>query len=299
MQLGVHSDVIRWVESFLTDRVQCVRVNEAVSSPIITNTGSPQGSTISPVLFTLYTNECRSNTQEHVTIKFADDTAIIGLIRDNDETNYRAWVDQFIEWCRSSCLLLNTNKTKEMIFDFRSGGSTHQQMTIEAQGIEVVEEYKYLGTIIDAKLSWNTNTDAIYKKGLQRLYFMRKLRQFRVEKDMMVLFYRSFVESILTFCSIAWYLSLSVTNKSKLHRIVSMASKIAGLQLSSLTTICESRVVRKGQAICGDGLHPLFQAYEVLPSGRRYRVPSLQTNRARKSFIPTSITLLNKLGKIT
>lgn len=41
------------VESFFTDRVQCVRVNEAVSSPIITNTGAPQG-TISLLINPLY-----------------------------------------------------------------------------------------------------------------------------------------------------------------------------------------------------------------------------------------------------
>ena len=49
-QLGVNADIIMWGESFLTERAQCVRVNEAVSSLIMTNTGSPQGSVISPVL---------------------------------------------------------------------------------------------------------------------------------------------------------------------------------------------------------------------------------------------------------
>lgn len=47
--------IIRLVESFLTDRSQCVRVNTALSSLIITDAEAPQGSTIFPVLFTLYT----------------------------------------------------------------------------------------------------------------------------------------------------------------------------------------------------------------------------------------------------
>lgn len=154
LHLGVNANIVRWVESFLIERIQYVRVNEA-SSPIVTNTGAPQGSVISPVLFTLYRNECSSNTTDHVAIKFADDTAIVGLIQNNDETHYRAWVDQFADWCRSSCLLLNTKKTKEIIIDFRTGSHTYQNMVIHGEGIEVVPEYKYLGTIIDNKLTWS------------------------------------------------------------------------------------------------------------------------------------------------
>ena len=96
--------------------------------------------------------------------------------------------------------------------DFRTGSHPHQHMVINGGNIEIVAEYKYLGTIIDNKLQWTCNTDTIYKKGLQRLHFMRKLKQFRVDRDMMSLFYHSFVESILLFGSVAWYFSLSVTN---------------------------------------------------------------------------------------
>ena len=64
------------------------------------------------------------------------------------------------------------------IFDFRNGNNTHQQMIIVGEDIEVVDDYKYLGTIIDPKLPWNSNTDVIYKKGLQCLYSISKLRQF-------------------------------------------------------------------------------------------------------------------------
>ena len=240
------------------------------------------------------TNECKSNTPEHVTIKFADDTAIVGLIQNNDETHYRAWVDQFADWCRSSCLLLNTKKTKEITIIYRIGSHPHQHMVINGENIEIVADYKYLGTIIDNKLTWTYNTDTIYKKGLQRLYFMHKLRQFRVDRDMMLLFYHSFVESILLFCSVAWYFSLSVTNKNKLSKIVNMASKVAGQTVNSMAMTCERKVVKKGQAISENMSHPLHQTYELLPGGRRLRLPSFHTNRASRSFIPTSIALLNK-----
>ena len=69
-------------------------------------------------------------------------------------------------------------------------------MVINGGNIEIVTDYKYLGTI-DYELTWNYNTDTIYKKGMQRLYFMHKLRRFRVDRDMMLLFYHSFYFSVL------------------------------------------------------------------------------------------------------
>ena len=104
---------------------------------------------------------------------------------------------------------------------------------------------KYLGTTIDSKLTWDGNTSAIYKKGQQRMHFMRKLRQYRVDRSIMKLFYQSFIESALTFCLIAWYGALSLDNRSKLSKIVKISSKIAGVQFSCLTQIYDTRVLKK------------------------------------------------------
>ena len=46
--------------------------------------------------------------------------------------------------------------------------------------VEVVSTYKYLGVHLDNKLDWSANTDAVYKKGQSRLYFLRRLRSFNV-----------------------------------------------------------------------------------------------------------------------
>jgi hypothetical protein len=43
--------------------------------------------------------------------KFADDTTVVGLITNNDETPYRKEVGALVEWCQEDNLLLNVNKT--------------------------------------------------------------------------------------------------------------------------------------------------------------------------------------------
>ena len=48
-------------------------------------------------------------------IKFADDTTVVGLIANNDETDYREEVRDLSVWCQDNNLSLNVSKTKEMI----------------------------------------------------------------------------------------------------------------------------------------------------------------------------------------
>ena len=52
-------------------------------------------------------------------IKFADDTTVIGLITNNDETAYREEVRALRVWCQENNFSLNTNKKKDIIVDFR------------------------------------------------------------------------------------------------------------------------------------------------------------------------------------
>ena len=121
----------------------------------------------------------------------------------------------------------------QVIFDFRTGAHAHQEIVIGGEEAVIVDEYKYLGTTIDSKLTWNSNTDAIYKKGQQRLHCMCRLRQYNVEKGLIVLFHRSFVESALTFSFVSWYGSLSLVNKIKLQNIINVSSKISEVRFRS------------------------------------------------------------------
>ncbi|KAI3376819.1 hypothetical protein L3Q82_000394 [Scortum barcoo] len=59
--------------------------------------------------------------------------------------------------------------------------------------VEEVEDYKYLGVVIDNRLDWKSNTEALYKKGMSRLYFLRKLRSFNVGSRMVLKFLKFFL----------------------------------------------------------------------------------------------------------
>ena len=168
-----------------------------------------------------------------------------------------------------------------------------QPLSINSQPVEQVEVFKYLGTELDTSLSFSHHADSVYKKAQQRLHLLRKLRVFNVSKDILTVVYCSLIESILTFNISAWYNTLTVKHKTKLARIVNQAGKIIGSPQTPLPQLYTRSVLRKANTITQDPTHPLHQSFDLLPSGRRYRVPLARKNTYKKSFIPTAITTLN------
>ena len=291
LNLNVSPRLILWITEFLVNRTQLVHYQSALSSVRSISTGSPQGTVLSPVLFTLYTNDC-TGSDTTLLIKYSDDSALEDM-SDSDATYFDA-VDKFSAWCKDNYLDLNVKKTKEMLIDFRKTPTNVPSLFIDNVEVERVVEYKYLGTVLDNKLSFKANTEHVHKKCQPRIYCLQKLRSLNVNQTVLRTFYRSFIESVLTFSFICWFGNLTVKNKNVLDRVVNVCGKIVGERQDSLKELYERRVERKGMEIANDRSHVLASQYERLPSGRRYRFPKVRTVRTRTSFIPKSIELLNR-----
>lgn len=92
--LGVDPGMCRWILDFLTERRQTVKVGSVISKMITVSSGSPQGSVLSPLLFTLLMHDCSASFNTNHNIKFAKDTTVVCLITNNDESAYRIEVAQ-------------------------------------------------------------------------------------------------------------------------------------------------------------------------------------------------------------
>ena len=284
-----------WIIDFLTNRSQRVLVNGSLSNILHTSTGSPQGCVLSPLLYILYTDDCRSTQPDCHLVKFADDTALLSLLSAPDQ-HHGPVLQDFITWCEGACLQLNSSKTKEVIVTFNSKQRQLAEAvttTIRGEPVEVVEEYKYLGTIFDGLLKFSPNTEEIIRKCHQRQYLLRKLRSFGVNKDILLTFYHAFIESILTFSFICWFHSITLQDRTRLLGITKVCSKIIGHPVRALSAFCDQQTIRSAYRILHDPSHTLHSVFEWLPSGRRLRCPRCRTQRRKTTFVPRAIQLLN------
>ena len=216
----------------------------------------------------------------------------MGKISNDNSREFLKQVDDFVLWCKDNFLNLNVKKTKEMVIDFRRNNSIPDPLVIANEQVERVNEYKYLGVIIDNKLTGSANTSKLYKKCKQRIHFLRVLKNIHVDKSILTLFYKAVIESILGFAIPVWYGSLTCQDKNKLKKIVKTAGKLKA-RTECLDEVYNTMVIKQLRKIMNDVQHPLHCQYNFLRSGKRLALPKLQTSRFRNSFIPMSIKIFN------
>ncbi len=291
--LGLNNSLCNWILDFLTGRPQSVRVGHNTSSTTTLSTGAPQGCVLSPLLFTLLTHDCTAKFSSNHIIKFADDTSVVGLISNNDETHYREEVAQLAEWCGANNLSLNVEKTKEVVMDFRRNSVDHPPLTIDTSTVERVSSAKFLGVHITEDLTWTTNTKSISKKAQQRLHFLRRLKRASLPPPILTTFYRGTIESVLTSCITVWYGNCCAADRKTLQRTVNTVAKIIGAPLPSILDIFLTRCSSKAKSIVEDPTHPSHSLFQLLPSGRRYRSIRARSARLLNSFFPQAVRALN------
>ncbi|KAK3523646.1 hypothetical protein QTP70_006308 [Hemibagrus guttatus] len=164
-------------------------------------------------------------------LKFADDTAVIGLIQDGDESAYRQEIEQLPAWCSLNTLEFNTIKTVEMMVDFRRNNPALPPLTIMNSTVPTVESFRFLGTTISQDLKWDTHIDSIIKKAQQRLYFLRQLRKFNLPQELLTHFYSAVTESVLCTSITVWFGSATKSDIRTLQRTVRTAERIIGAPL--------------------------------------------------------------------
>ena len=69
---------------------------------------------LSPLLYSLFTHDCVTTHTSNSVIKFAEDTTLLGLITNIDQTAYREEVRALME---ENNLSLKVKKTKELIVE--------------------------------------------------------------------------------------------------------------------------------------------------------------------------------------
>ena len=284
------------VLDFLTSRQQYVRTESEVSSTITINTGAPQGCVLSAFLFIIYTNALSLNSESCKIIKYADDTVVIGLISNNNETEYKSTIEYVSKWCSDNFLDLNAGKTKEIVFDLRQNKNSKDKIIINNTPVAIVPSYKYLGVTIQENLKWNEHIEIQEKKANKRMYHVRRLKKYKLDSNIICLFYNSVVSSVLVYSLSSWFGACDKKQKDILSKFNRQVCKITSEEVHPKievpSNIYEQKCISLITKMLHDQDHYLHHQIIALPHGR-LRSIKCTTERMKKTFLPSAIRMFN------
>ncbi|CAB0001723.1 unnamed protein product [Nesidiocoris tenuis] len=162
---------VELLESYLSRRYFCIKQEDAYSEPRTINAGVPQGSVIGPLLYLLYTCDL-PETEENTTATFADDTAILAVGESNEESTQKLnrAISRISSWTAKWRIRLN--EAKSVHIDFTNRSIVYTPTFINGVAIPYVNEAKYLGMTLDAKLRWKEH---VKKKKTELVLKLRKM----------------------------------------------------------------------------------------------------------------------------
>ena len=121
---------------------------------------------------------------------------------------------------------LNYKKTKVMVFNPCKSQAFMPRLILEGNPLEVVEETKLLGLTIRSDMKWVSNTKNMVRKGIKRLWLLRRLKFLGASVSNLLKVYPKQIRCILELAAPAWQGGITLAEKEDLERVQKCATHI-------------------------------------------------------------------------
>ena len=294
---GITGNVLKWVGSFLSNRIQKVKVKDAISDEAAVLSGIPQGSVLGPILFTIYINDLPDNVSSACKI-FADDTKLYSTT--DNHANLQIDINHLTEWSEKWQLLFNASKCKVVHYGHNNPKTVYN---IVSNGIyvdiEECQEERDLGVLFDQQLKFDRHIQSAINKANKMLGIIKRSFSY-LDSDMLIRLYKALVRPHLEYCNVIWSPLLKRQSVS-IEKVQRRATKL----------ITNIRDLNYGQRLAALGLPSLkfrrlrgdlIQCYKIINkiddvdvnNFFHFLPHSLTRNSANKVFIKYSRTNIRK-----
>lgn len=198
--------ITKLIQSFLQDRKFTVYVQNTPSHTHNIKYGVPQGAVLSPVLYNIYTHDVPTNPDCNI-VQFADDTAFYKshkfaktILKSLEK--YGKKLHRYFKLWKIS---INSSKSQSIFFTKRRTKQIPQR-NLHIFGSEIEwepEHVKYLGVLLDRKLTFHNHTSYILKKSntaVRTLYSLLN-RKSKLMTDCKLLLYKVAIRPIATYAA--------------------------------------------------------------------------------------------------
>ena len=228
---GINGSLLGWFASYLSNRVQRVKVLNFISYEIFVTSGVAQGSHLGALLFIIYINDIRNAILFCRFLLFADDFKLFRVVKSFlDVLLIEADIVNVTFWFESNGLFFNIPKCGSMIFS-RKQTDLHEYY-INGLPLANLTVVKDLGVWFDPKLNFSFHIDYVASNACRKLFMVRRrAAPFRDVRSLVVL-YNFLVKPILLYASPIWVPS-TAASILKIERVQHMFLRFASFKTNS------------------------------------------------------------------
>lgn len=321
--IGASPSATRWFRSYISGRSQYVKIGPSKSTSQVITHGVPQGSILSPLLFSIYTNDLPKATNDCLLESYVDDSKVLLSFSTNNKLEAKAKLEEDLirvtSWCCSNSLLINADKTKFLLFGSSQLLNTFTEdfsLNFLDRTLHPVISAKDLGVIMDVHLKFDEHISKSVSSCMSKLCQINRIRHF-LDQETLTLIVQSLVLSKLFYCSSVWsgtaaknikklqliqnFSARIITNTHKYDHITPVLKELKWLPVDRNLVYRDTIQTHK----CLNGLSPLYlsekfyQRDSIHQHSTRNRndlsIPMFQTSTGQRSFHYRAVKLWNNL----
>lgn len=212
-----------FLKNYLTDRRQVVKLKNTFSKPANITCGVPQGSNLGPLLFTIFTSNLQSEIKYCKYHFYADDTQI--YLHFNKQNllqainNVNTDLENISQFSADHGLIINPNKSSALLFckkTDRNYAADNINIFLNNNKIELVNEVKNLGLLLDSDLRFKSHITSCIRKAYCNLKLLYNNKDF-LNTKLKTILCNSLVLSQFNYCDIIYGFCMDARDKSRIQ----------------------------------------------------------------------------------